>query len=83
MYYYSFPLSKVVFISLNAACNPILYFCRMTDFQKWLKNLVQKTNFRRLTLTTSTSAGDETFLPDVPVVASQYELKPFIQCEKL
>ncbi|KAL5271272.1 hypothetical protein ACHWQZ_G001795 [Mnemiopsis leidyi] len=60
MYYYSFPVSKVVFITLNAACNPILYICRMTDFQKWIKEIVHRVNIARISQTVSTSMGGET-----------------------
>ena len=36
MFYYSWVLSKVVFVAVNVATNPILYFTRMSHYRAWL-----------------------------------------------
>ena len=40
MYWYSWPVAKILFTGLNAALNPVLYYCRMTDFKLWISKLV-------------------------------------------
>lgn len=41
---YLMVVAKVLFVVLNATCNPVLYLCRMRDFSKWvgLRRSVQK-----------------------------------------
>ena len=36
MYWYSWPIAKVLFVSLNCTLNPILYVYRMTEFRTWI-----------------------------------------------
>ena len=57
MYYYSFPISKVIFVALNATCNPILYMCRMKDYQNWIKNILRPNRISRNMNTDFTSAS--------------------------
>ena len=37
MNYYSWVVSKVVCVVLNAGLNPVLYFLRMGDFNRWIR----------------------------------------------
>ena len=36
IYWYMFPLSKIVLVTLNAALNPLLYYLRMPGFKSWI-----------------------------------------------
>ena len=38
MYSYSWVVSKVLFVVINATCNPIVYFTRMSGFATWTKS---------------------------------------------
>ncbi|KAL5249512.1 hypothetical protein ACHWQZ_G018391 [Mnemiopsis leidyi] len=38
MRYYPWMIAKVVFVVLNGALNPMLYFFRMKEFNSWVKN---------------------------------------------
>jgi hypothetical protein len=38
-YYHMWPISKVLFVTLNATLNPLLYFFRIGRFQRWIKSL--------------------------------------------
>ena len=51
MYYYSFLISKIVFVALNGTINPILYVCRMSEFRLWMRSTFMKTNFVRSQMT--------------------------------
>ena len=41
---YSWVIGKVLFVVLNATCNPILYMCRMKGFAIWIGLRNEKTN---------------------------------------
>jgi len=38
MYWYSWPVSKVVCVVLNATLNPVLYYFRMSKFSAWVRH---------------------------------------------
>jgi hypothetical protein len=35
LFWYAWPVSSVIFIALNSAINPILYYMRMSEFKHW------------------------------------------------
>ena len=38
MYWYAWPLARIVFTALNAALNPVLYYFRVAKFRIWITN---------------------------------------------
>jgi hypothetical protein len=45
MSYYSWLISKIVLTVVNAAANPVLYYCRMSNFQIWAKSDADSSKF--------------------------------------
>ena len=43
MFYYSWVISEVFCTVLNAALNPVLYFCRMKSMRDWVKSQILRT----------------------------------------
>jgi len=41
MYWYSWPIAKIVCTVLNATLNPLLYYCRITKFNEWCGSVVR------------------------------------------
>ena len=42
MFWYSWPVSKVLFTVLNAALDPVLYYCRVAGLKCWFSGLIGK-----------------------------------------
>ena len=40
MFWYSWHIAKVESVVVNAALNPVLYFCRMERFRRWVTCLI-------------------------------------------
>ena len=48
MFFYSWPLSELFFIVLNASLNPLLYQWRMKEMRIWFKTLLSLDQFTRI-----------------------------------
>ena len=47
LFWYAWPVSSVIFIVLNSAINPVLYYMRMSGFRKW-SNATRKSRISKL-----------------------------------